>query len=291
MKTLQRQVLEQLIAGSAEPVIVARIDRPDWPVMLCNPAFEVVCGGDGTLGRPFADVVEQLLGRELALEVSESLRDGQETSIPVEISGREYLLVLKPLSDETDGDSSYYAAYWRLGGGGPGAGADSEMHQAFLKAKRRTRDLSRDDPVTGLLNERAFRDVLAHDWAVAAREKSVLSLVSFWLDDFDAYIEVFGRHASDSSLRRVAQTVRRCMRRASDVAARVDDGTLVVLSHGSDEAGVREFAAKIAAAVRNLGLHHPRSSVSRFVTVSFRVAVVNAGQDRGSAGKFLKQVL
>ena len=65
--------------------------------------------------------------------------------------------------------------------------AGSDMHHALLNAKRRIRNLSRDDPVTGLLNGRAFREVLEHDWAVATREKSTLSLVSFTLDDFDAY--------------------------------------------------------------------------------------------------------
>ena len=80
--------------------------------------------------------------------------------------------------------------------------ADTEMQQALLKAKRRIRDLTRDDPVTGLLNARTFREVLAHDWAVAAREKASLALVAFTLDDFDAYVEVFGRHAASAGLRR-----------------------------------------------------------------------------------------
>ena len=92
MKALQRTILEQLIAGSAEPIIVARVDRPDWPVVLCNEAFDAIGGEQAATNRPFADVVEQMIGRELALEVSESVRSGQETSIPIEISNREYLL-------------------------------------------------------------------------------------------------------------------------------------------------------------------------------------------------------
>jgi diguanylate cyclase (GGDEF)-like protein len=143
--------------------------------------------------------------------------------------------------------------------------------------------------VTGLLNEAAFRDVLAHDWAVAAREQSSLALVAFQLDDFPAYLEVFGRHASDSCLRRVAQAIRRRLRRASDVAARVDDSNLLVLAHSSTEANVTEFAEKIAAAVRELGLHHPRSNSARFVTVSYRIAVA-AAKGSGSSD-FLKRVL
>ncbi len=291
MKALKRKILEQLIAGSAEPIIVAGIDHPEWPVVLCNAAFDAIGGEESATGRPFADVVEALVGRELALEVSEAVRAELETSIPVEISNREYLLVLKPLSQGNEKDIKFYAAYWRGGAGSTGAAAEGEVHQALLKAKRRIRDLSRDDPATGLLNATAFRDVLTHDWAVAAREKSTLALVSFSLDDFDAYLEVFGRHATDSCMRRVAQAIRRCLRRASDVAARVNDEVIIVLSHASDPDGVKIFAAKIAAAVNDLGLHHPRSSVSKYVTVSFRTCVMQAGQDADNADEFLDKVL
>ncbi len=291
MKTLQRKILEQLVEGSSEPVVVARIDRPDWPVVLCNPAFDAISGQKSTLKCPFADVVEQLVGRELALEISESVRSGQETSFPVELSGREYLLVLRPISQGDEKNIKFFAAYWRGAAGPVGAAADGDMHHALLKAKRRIRDLSRDDPITGLLNDTAFREVLAHDWAVAAREQSALALVSFSVDDFDAYCEVFGKHATDSCMRRVGQAIRRCLRRASDVAARVNDDKLIVLSHASEEGAVRDFAATISTTVRDLGLHHPRSSVSRFVTVSFHVCLMQAGQDAGSAEEFLDKVL
>ena len=145
--------------------------------------------------------------------------------------------------------------------------------------------------MTGLLNERSFREVLEHDWAVAAREQSSLALVVFTLDEFDAYVDVFGRHATDSCLRRVGQAVRRSLRRASDVVGRAGDTQLLVLSHASDEAGVREFAARISTAVRELGLHHPRSSVSKFVTVSFEVAVSAKNRDGHSAQEFLDALL
>jgi diguanylate cyclase (GGDEF)-like protein len=289
MKKLQRKVLEQVLAGSAEPLLVARIDRADWPVELCNPAFESMSRMESPLQQPFADVVEKLIGRELALEISETIRAGQETSLAVELFGREYLLVLRPVVVDERAANQHYVAYWR--GGASGASADADIRRELVKAKRRIRDLSRDDPVTGLLNESAFRDVLAHDWAVAARERSSLALVAFQVEDFAAYLEVFGRHATDSCLRRVAQAIRRCLRRASDVAARIDDATLLVLAHASSAAGVEEFAAGIASAVRELGLHHPRSSVARFVTVSYRIGVVPSDGEQAGASRFLQTVL
>ena len=40
MKPLHYKELEQVIGGSAEPMLVARIDSADWPVVLSNPAFD-----------------------------------------------------------------------------------------------------------------------------------------------------------------------------------------------------------------------------------------------------------
>ncbi len=289
MKPLKRNVLVEVLGGTTEPLLVVRIDQPDWPVALANPAFAQV-GGDDVEGKPFADVVEDIGGRELALEVSESVRARQETSIPVEAASREFLLVLKPIGLDGADAVDHYAAYWRSMSSSS-TNENADMHHALLKAKRRIRDLSRDDAVTGLLNGRSFREVFEHDWAVASREKSRLALVLFELDEFDAYIDVFGRHAADSCLRRVGQAIRRCLRRASDVVARPRGSLFVALSHASDERSVREFAARISTAVRELGLHHPRSTSGRFVTVSFDVVVADAANDARDAGEFLDELI
>lgn len=292
MTTLHSDLLAQLLASASEPLLVARVDRPDWPVVLSNPAFNNLAGTVQSDNRPLADVVEQLLGRELALEVSETVRSSAETSIPVECQNREYLLVVLQVASASEPDGRYCALFWR--GGSLAMPANAEMRQALLQARRRVRDLSRDDLVTGLLNQAAFREVLAHDWAVASREKGSLALGSFELDDFASYVEVFGRHAADSCLRRVAQALRRHLRRASDVAARITIGEgehLVVLSHASDQNGLDAFAGRIAVAVRDLGIHHPRSKASRFVTVSSQTALARPGEDESAADDFLNRVL
>jgi diguanylate cyclase (GGDEF)-like protein len=289
MKPVNRNILEQVIAATSEPLLVVRIDQPDWPVVMANPAFATITD-DEVVKKPFADVIEELTDRDLALEVSETVRSQQEASFPIESNSREYLLALRPLSLQGEETARFYAAFWRTGTGA-GTAEGAEMHHALLKAKRRIRDLSRDDPVTGLLNGRAFADVFEHDWSVAEREKGKLSLVTFTLDDFDAYLEVFGRHAADSCLRRAGQAIRRCLRRASDVVARPDGQRFVVLSHATDENGVRDFAGKISTAVRELGLHHPRSNSSRFVTVSYDVSVADVSSERRQAREFLKDLL
>jgi len=289
MKAVNRKILEQVIAATTEPLIVLRIDQPDWPVVLANPAFESIMDGE-VLKMPFADVIEEITNRELALEVSEIVRSQQEASLPIESDGREYLLSLRPLFLPEEDSARFYGVFWRSGTA-DGTAESVEVHHALLKSKQRIRDLSRDDPVTGLLNGRAFADVFEHDWAVAARENGKLSLVTFTLVDFDAYLEVFGRHAADTCLRRVGQAIRRCLRRASDVVARPDGRRFLVLSHATDEDGVRDFAGKISMAVRDLGLHHPRSNSSKFVTVSYGVSVADVSAEQRQAGEFLEDLL
>lgn len=293
MKELHRTVLEQLINSSAEPVVVAQTSSADWPVVLANPAFETLAGESEVRQQPFADVIEQMFGRSLALEISESIRARRDSAIPVDVNNQEFVLVLKFLQASDDGKSEFFFGYLRQGAGAIAAG-NAEIQQALVNAQRRIRDMSREDPVTGLLNARAFRDVLDHDWAVAKREESCLALVVFTLDDFEKYREVFGRHAADSCLRKVAGAIRRCLKRASDVVARIDccpGEKLVVLSHSSDELQVQEFGASIVKSVRQLGLHHPRSKTGRFVTVSYQVTVRNAGATRAKAAEFIESVL
>jgi hypothetical protein len=54
---------------------------------------------------------------------------------------------------------------------------------------------------------------------------------------------------------------------------------------------VRDFAGRIATAVRELGLHHPRASASKFVTVSVDVSVAEPAGETREAGDFLSELL
>ena len=194
MKPVHREILEQVIAAGTEPLLVVRIDQPDWPVVLVNPAFAAITS-DEVLKKPLADVIEDIAGRDLAIEVSETVRALEEASFPIEANSREYLLTLQPMRMSKEDLTRYYLAYWRSGTGA-GTAANADMHHALLKAKRRIRDLSRDDPVTGLLNGAAFAEIFAHDWAVAEREHGKLSLVTFTLEDFEASDLVYDRGAN-----------------------------------------------------------------------------------------------
>lgn len=298
MSSLSAIALRALVDASAEPMLLFRTQQADWPVVMANPAFAKLGVGPGEADGdvspevelqppPFAEIIDKLVGRESALEVSEAVRSGRANSISVNVNGRECLLILRPVDDPGDSGGQYMAVLLRFTDGRAGPDAD----HALKRARHRIRDLRREDPLTGLLNERTFRDILTHDWAVAAREQSTLAVVAFTFDDFPAYVEVFGRHAADSCLRRVGQTVQRCLRRASDVVGRQGDDRIVVLSHAADEDNVRAFAERIATAVRELRIHHPRSEHGRFVTVSHALRSMTVSRGAPSAEEFLDELL
>jgi len=268
MGEIPADVLLAAIGGSTEPLVIVSVDDPDWPVLLANPAFEGLADGREALQAPFPDVIEPLIGREMTREAGAALRARRQATFPVDVGSREYLLTLLPMP-AIDGDlCAHFAVYWRTVGRQVSLPANGSQP----RSSRRSAEATGEDSVTGLMSERAFREVLEHDWDVAEREGTLLGLTIFCFDDYAAYKRVFGKHGADSSLKRVARIVSRSLKRASDVAARIDDahgGRIVVLSHGSNQETLDEFAERTATAVRDLGLHHPRSSVQKFVTVSY----------------------
>ncbi|MCH7898831.1 MAG: hypothetical protein IIC62_05740 [Proteobacteria bacterium] len=153
MKAINRKILEQVIAASVEPLMIVRVDHTDWPVVLTNPAFDAISGHD-RLQQPFADVIEALVGREMALEVSNSMRSQQESSFAVEVGSREYLLGLKPLHLPTEDTASFCVVFWRDGAGSD-AGSEHDRRppprprpRVGLQPKR-VRLLGRDGPRVG----------------------------------------------------------------------------------------------------------------------------------------------
>jgi len=87
----------------------------------------------------------------------------------------------------------------------------------------------------------------------------------------DLYNTTFGRAAGDSTIRRVAHVVSGCLRRSSDVTARIDGGSLIAFAPGLTTEQALRIGQLMAERVRDLRIHHPRSAVLRYVSVSVGV--------------------
>lgn len=135
----------------------------------------------------------------------------------------------------------------------------------------------RDDRLTGLPHIDLFHEFFRRDFAIAQREGRSLAVFVFDIDALGVYNETFGRLAGDTVIRRVGRALAAGLRRASDVVARVEGGRFVGVAAGLDAEQARRHVQGLASRVREMYLHHPRSPVGRFVTVSSGVAQMLPG--------------
>jgi diguanylate cyclase (GGDEF)-like protein len=91
------------------------------------------------------------------------------------------------------------------------------------------------------------------------------------IDSLDLYNATFGRAAGDSAIRRVSHCVSGCLRRSSDVTARIDGGSLMAFAPGLALEQALALGQVMAERVRELRIHHPRSAVLRYMSVSIGV--------------------
>lgn len=175
-------------------------------------------------------------------------------------------ITLAPLRD-AQGTITHYASFHR-----------DVSERLRLEARSETRDPAmstqtmlaylRDDKLTGLLRRPYFEELVRRDWALAQRESRRLSFLIFDLDCFVQYRDVFGRPGADQAFRRIARVIGGCFRRASDLCGRFDEDQIASLTTGMDLAQASKLAEAVLARVRDLAVHHPRSTISRYVTAS-----------------------
>ena len=87
------------------------------------------------------------------------------------------------------------------------------------KARAKAEELARIDPLTGLLNRRAFMEQAEGLWNTARRHQRPLALIILDLDHFKAINDAHGHSTGDGALRAAARLVSNACRR-SDIAAR-----------------------------------------------------------------------
>jgi len=285
MFNLNRSILRQALDLSPVATIIVDTRKPSPEVVYANQAFEAMSGFD----------VAELVGcRWDRLASGEQAGEFDcERAVDVQCHHRLGVsdcitLHMLPLFDQP-GTPRFWMGLERRDLASDANGGDNER-DALLgilrDARVHLRRLDGRDSTTGILNRRAFDDILDRDWALAQRDQRALTLILFRLDCFDEYRQVFGRHAADACLQKVAHAITGSLRRASDLVARFADDQFGVLVAQSDEAKVREFSATIAAKVRGLSIHHPRSSVDRFITVTCGVASAVPGSS-DTVGKLI----
>ncbi len=156
-------------------------------------------------------------------------------------------------------------------------------------AERKARDLACFDTLTGLPNRSFLSSFLAHALTDAARDESMLAILSLGLDGFKRVNDTLGHAAGDALLREVASRIAACIRSgdslsledtapatvertltSESIASRLGgDEFVVVLSHVRS----REDAALVARRISDrVGIAYDVGGTQVFISSSIGIA-------------------
>jgi len=276
MTEFDQGLFRRLVESSPEGLVLIDAQGSDHPVIYVNPAFEALTGYSAA----------ELVGRNLRLLQADDreqdgrhrLRDALSRGETCRVLLRNYRkdgslfwneMTVMPLR-HPDGCVTHFAAHHR--DAGERLRIDPKVARDSLSgAHQPTAIAVRDDRLTGLYTLPYLEELLKRDWAVAHREQRSIAVFAVDIDALDLYNTTFGRAAGDSTIRRVAHIVSGCLRRSSDVTARIDGGSLIAFAPGLTIDQALRVGQLMAERVRDLRIHHPRSAVLRYISVSVGV--------------------
>lgn len=114
-------------------------------------------------------------------------------------------------------------------------------HSVQRRALHRT---ARMDSMTGLLNRRAFEEILARDLQRASLDGEPVWLIMLDIDHFKRVNDTLGHQAGDEVIRGVAAALTRCVR-PMDILCRIGGEEFAILLHGLFPEDAQEVAERI----------------------------------------------
>ena len=127
------------------------------------------------------------------------------------------------------------------------------------------------DFLTTIANRRAFNHTITQEWKRHLRSQNPLSFIICDIDYFKKYNDTFGHLQGDQCLRKVAQVIRGCLKRAGELVARYGGEEFGIILPNTDQENARKVARLVKRAIRKSAIKHGASDISEYITLSFGV--------------------
>ena len=151
--------------------------------------------------------------------------------------------------------------------------------------------LSQQDALTGLANRRYLDEVLENEWKRSIRHEVPITIMMIDIDCFKLYNDTLGHIQGDQCLRRIAILLGSISSRSGDLAARYGGEEFLLLFSMTDKDQALIQVQRLMELVRNIGIAHPRSNVSKYVTISVGVATTTPHLNEAYQNLSLKQIM
>ena len=275
------EMLRAVLDTAPEGIVVCEARAPDWPLVYANAAFCRMSGYG----------LEELMGQDLRRMQSWDREQEARGRLRAALAAGESCRVLlrNYRKDGTQFWNELLVQPLSLSGAAAGAGIThyvgychdvSERERSAARRAPAPITRLREDRLSGLQTRAHFEELLQHDWRVGLRERRMLTILAFDINELAGYNDTFGRAAGDACIRRVAGVIGASFRRGSDVVARWEGGCIIAMIRNSDPGTVGDFAAAIAQRVLEQHIHHPRAQRQKFVSISIGAASLEPNGER-----------
>ncbi len=158
-----------------------------------------------------------------------------------------------------------------------------ELEGKVAARTEQLRQMTMRDGLTDIANRRAFDERLQLEWRRSQRLGQPLALLMMDIDHFKQFNDHYGHVEGDRCIQAVAEVLRRCAERGTDLAARYGGEEFAMLLPQTDMSAAISVAERCLAALAARALPHARSASGSFVSMSIGVASVVAGQGPAEA--------
>lgn len=255
--TLERTFLETLLNNIKISIIVT---DPYSHIILANPIAERFFAKDDREERT------EIIGKRL-VDIMDSLPELKSDLISIFAGEKE----LPTSFDRERGPSVYNIRLLRL----DNLSKESNI-VCLIEDVTDWHQMANKDGLTGLWNQRYFKDHLDKEIKKSQRYKNLLSLIMMDVDHFKRFNDTYGHQTGDIVLKSIAKVVDISVRN-TDIAARYGGEEFAIILPMTDEEGAMIFAERLRKEIENLIIVDINDEPVGQVTSSLGVAFYKTG--------------
>lgn len=148
----------------------------------------------------------------------------------------------------------------------------AELYRALETANQQLKELAVIDSLTGIANRRKFDEYIEAEWKRLAREQGMLCLILCDIDYFKLYNDTYGHQKGDRCLQKVAQAIKKTIKRPADLTARYGGEEIAIVLPNTSLEGAEKLARDVCRRIKALQIPHINSGADMYVTLSLGVA-------------------
>lgn len=134
--------------------------------------------------------------------------------------------------------------------------------------KKQLEQMAELDPMTGLLNRRGMNRAVGTIWDYCCSHEIPVTVAILDIDFFKMYNDTFGHSQGDECIKAIAECIKSCFGRRTDITVRYGGEEFVIVVSGESDKQVVMSLIKLQNMIEGMGIKSGNRQFNDFVTVS-----------------------